>query len=143
MPMSLTFPMQIDKRGKLAEDQDRQSIDRSQLLFVLGTAVGERVMRPQFGASVNEAIASIPNASFTGTADREEMARRVIQEVIQNVFDKHFPRLRLVDVQIAKEYSGSVLYVDVFWAYPPVTEQSSTYSGRLDVSKYVNQMPGE
>ena len=147
MPYTLTFPVALDRRGKFAVDQDRQSRDRSQLLFVLGTAVGERVMRPSFGASIEDAIASIPpDAMADGGANKvQEMKDQIIGEMIRNVFDRHFPNsdITLVDVKTSKSQAGNVLYVDVFWAYQSSSAQSETFSGRLNISKYKNQLPGE
>ena len=44
----LAFPLQVDRRGGIALARDEQDIDQA-IQLILGTAPGERPMRPEFG----------------------------------------------------------------------------------------------
>ncbi|HEY9245247.1 MAG TPA: GPW/gp25 family protein [Candidatus Methanoperedens sp.] len=58
------FPISI-KNGKIACSQGEDSIKES-IIIILGTAKGERVMRPDFGCEISE-LAFSPNNNQTAT----------------------------------------------------------------------------
>ena len=55
------FPLQRDKSGRIALSEYEEKIEES-IEVILGTAVGERVMRPDFGCAVHRLLFS-PNTS--------------------------------------------------------------------------------
>ena len=50
------FPVDLDRRKGLAMSQFEENIEES-ILIILGTALGERVMRPDFGCAAHDLIA--------------------------------------------------------------------------------------
>ena len=51
----IAFPLRVTNRGNLALSTEERSIDES-MRIIIGTAPGERVMRPDFGCRVHELI---------------------------------------------------------------------------------------
>ena len=51
----LAFPLQVDRRGGIALARDEQDIDQA-IQLILGTAPGERPMRPEFGCGVHDFV---------------------------------------------------------------------------------------
>ena len=56
------FPVGLDPRGNLALSDFEQNIDES-VRIILGTAPGERVMRPDFGCKIHDFVFHPNNAS--------------------------------------------------------------------------------
>ena len=61
----LAFPLQVDARGALSlaggEDDIAQAIE-----LILGTAPGEREMRPEFGCAVHDLVFDTIDAAMIG-----------------------------------------------------------------------------
>jgi Bacteriophage baseplate protein W len=73
----LAFPLQVDQRGSIAlargEDDIAQAIE-----LILGTAPGERPMRPEFGCRVHDLVFDTIDAALVGKVDsavREALGR--------------------------------------------------------------------
>lgn len=73
------FPPETDKdnRFSLTSSEDAESI-RQAIWMILGTARGERVMRPDFGCGIHELVFAVNSA---GTAGR--VASEVRQALLQ------------------------------------------------------------
>lgn len=61
------FPVEIDRSGGIASTEHEESI-RQSIFIVLGTAPGERVMRPHFGCEIHELLFAPNNANTAGLA---------------------------------------------------------------------------
>ena len=72
----LAFPLQVDRRGGIALARDEQDIDQA-IMLILGTAPGERPMRPEFGCGVHDFVFDSIDANTVG---RMEDAIRVALE---------------------------------------------------------------
>ncbi len=59
----IAFPVRLDARGNVALSEYEQNIEES-IHIILGTAIGERVMRPQFGCQIHDLV-FYPNNSST------------------------------------------------------------------------------
>lgn len=46
-------PVQVDERGRIVHAEERDAIDHS-IALILGTAKGERIMRPDFGSDLHD-----------------------------------------------------------------------------------------
>ena len=57
------FPIDVDRRKGVAMSQFEENIEES-ILIILGTALGERVMRPDFGCGIHDLVFA-PNNSNT------------------------------------------------------------------------------
>ena len=62
-----TFPLQIDSRGGIAMSRGEGGIVDS-IKVILGTARGERRMRPNFGCDIHSLVFAPNNASTWGLA---------------------------------------------------------------------------
>lgn len=58
----LSFPMGVDGQGKLRLSEMDANIEQS-LMLILGTAPGERVMRPDFGCEIHDYVFHPNNAT--------------------------------------------------------------------------------
>lgn len=51
----IAFPVRIDEKGNVAMSEYEKNIDES-IHIILGTAPGERVMRPEFGCRIHDFV---------------------------------------------------------------------------------------
>ena len=84
----IAFPLQVDRRGGIALARDETDIDQAMLL-ILGTAPGERPMRPEFGCGVHDFVFDTIDA---GTVARMETE-------IRAALDRWEPRVEVSDVE--------------------------------------------
>jgi phage baseplate assembly protein W len=84
----IAFPLQVDRRGGLALARDETDIDQA-IELILGTAPGERPMRPEFGCGVHDFVFDTIDA---GTVARMETA-------IRGALDRWEPRIEVTDMQ--------------------------------------------
>ena len=61
------FPLQIDKRGGISISEHETDIQQS-IRIILGTAKGERRMRPSFGCDIHNLVFAPNNATTWGLA---------------------------------------------------------------------------
>lgn len=59
------FPVELDRRKGLAMTAHEENIEES-ILIILGTALGERVMRPDFGCAAHDLVFAPNNANTHG-----------------------------------------------------------------------------
>ena len=89
----LAFPLQVDRRGGIALARDETDIEQA-IELILGTAPGERPMRPEFGCGVHEFVFDTVDASTIGKMElaiREALDRwepRVIVETVEFELDE-------------------------------------------------------
>jgi uncharacterized protein len=82
------FPLQVSVRGGMATARHEERVAES-IAFILGTAQGERVMRPDFGCGIHNLVFE-PNNDFT--------QGRVAQAVRRALVDFE-PRIDVLDVR--------------------------------------------
>ena len=99
----LAFPLQVDRRGGIALAHDEQDIDQA-IQLILGTAPGERPMRPEFGCGVHDFVFDTIDA---GTVGRME-------EAIRSALSRWEPRIevRSVEFDVSQAVNG-VLTIDI------------------------------
>jgi uncharacterized protein len=78
----LAFPLQVDRRGGIALARDETDIEQA-IELILGTAPGERPMRPEFGCGVHDFVFDSIDATTVG---RMELA-------IRDALDRWEPRV--------------------------------------------------
>ena len=83
------FPVTIDATGKIAMSQFEEDIKEA-IRIILGTARGERVMRPDFGCGIHELIFEPINVATTG----------LIESSVQEALTRYEPRIDLIDVTV-------------------------------------------
>jgi phage baseplate assembly protein W len=84
----LAFPLQVDARGALSlaggEDDIEQAIE-----LILGTAPGEREMRPEFGCAVHDLVFDTIDAAMIGK----------LENAIRAALDRWEPRIEVEDLE--------------------------------------------
>lgn len=105
--ITMSLPFMIDSYGKVNTTDQQSKIWTDRVRSVIGTALGERVMRPEFGTE-------IPFAEFQTT---EDAASQIETTVLQS-FEQQLSRLRLQEVTTAfDEYTGA-MNVSIVYALP-------------------------
>lgn len=64
----LSFPLQADQRGVLALAHGVSDIEQA-IRVILGTALGERPMRPEFGCAVHDFVFDTIDAELVGRVE--------------------------------------------------------------------------
>jgi phage baseplate assembly protein W len=84
----LAFPLQVDRRGGIALARDETDIEQA-IELILGTAPGERPMRPEFGCGVHDFVFDSIDASTIGH----------MEEAIRDALDHWEPRVVVETVE--------------------------------------------
>ncbi|MDX1616480.1 MAG: GPW/gp25 family protein [Candidatus Promineifilaceae bacterium] len=94
------FPPHIDAQGGLALTNERNEIEQA-IYIILSTAMGQRVMRPEFGCRIHELIFA-PN-------DNETAAKAI--RYVQQALGRWEPRIRLLEVEAGPdpEYANRLM----------------------------------
>lgn len=71
------FPMQIDALGGVEMSSDDENI-RQSMMCIIGTAPGERMMRPTFGCAIHDILFE-PNTSVTAAKIEYEVKRALVE----------------------------------------------------------------
>ena len=87
-----TFPVQVRADGCVSMSQYEQDIKEA-IRIILGTAKGERVMRPDFGCGIHDFVFSVINtATLT-----------LIENSVQEALTLWEPRIELLGVSVSTE----------------------------------------
>ena len=99
----LAFPLQVDRRGGIALARDETDIEQA-IELILGTAPGERPMRPEFGCGVHDFVFDTIDAKTVG---RMELA-------IRDALDRWEPRVFVETVEFnLDEVADGRLIIDI------------------------------
>ena len=102
----LAFPLRVDRRGGLALVSGDQDVSEA-ITLILGTAPGERPMRPEFGCRIHEYVFAPADATTAGL---------VAYEVRQSLV-RWEPRINVTDVVVTPDpYDAGVLLVDLHYS---------------------------
>ena len=85
----ISFPLETQSNGQIAVAKDRQKI-RQSIRLILGTAKGERIMRPEFGCGVHDLLFEPDSASLRGLVAHE----------VQTALVEWEPRIRVDSVSV-------------------------------------------
>jgi phage baseplate assembly protein W len=83
----VAFPLRVDRRGGLALVSGDEDVSEA-ITIILGTAPGERPMRPEFGCGIHDYIFE--------TIDAFTMAR--LEQEIRTALDRWEPRIEVLEV---------------------------------------------
>ena len=78
------FPMELDSSGSTAITSDEENI-RQSMILILGTAPGERLLRPKFGCAIHDILFE-PNTLVTASKIEYEV-KKSLQEFEPRVGD--------------------------------------------------------
>src|SRR6476469_7012805 len=84
----LAFPLAVDHRGAVALARGEDDVDQA-LQIILGTAPGERPMRPEFGCAVHDLVFEAIDAATVGR----------METAIRAALDRWEPRVAVTDVE--------------------------------------------
>ena len=84
----VAFPLQVDRRGGIALAHDETDVDQA-IQLILGTAPGERPMRPEFGCGVHDFVFDTIDASTVSRMETE----------IRHALDRWEPRIEVTGVE--------------------------------------------
>ncbi|WP_158887981.1 GPW/gp25 family protein [Amycolatopsis anabasis] len=97
------FPLRVDTTGGIATVAGDQEIEES-IRLILGTAPGERPMRPEFGCGVHEHVFAPSDGATAG---------RIAYEV-RIALERWEPRIEVDEVAVAYDAVDSgILYIDI------------------------------
>ena len=97
------FPLRTDATGGIALVSKEREIEES-IRLILGTAIGERPMRPEFGCGIHDYIFAPTDATTAGRIGYEVRAALTRWE----------PRIEVADVVVDTAADDpAVLYIDV------------------------------
>jgi uncharacterized protein len=84
----VAFPLQVDRRGGIALAHDETDVDQA-IQLILGTAPGERPMRPEFGCGVHDFVFDTIDASTVSRMETE----------IRHALDRWEPRIEVAGIE--------------------------------------------
>ena len=90
----LSFPLRVDARGGLALSHEDEDV-REAIHVILGTAPGERPMRPEFGCGIHDYVFEAVDAYLVGRLEQE----------VRRALDRWEPRIDVVSVDLSVEPS--------------------------------------
>lgn len=100
------FPLRTDPSGSIALIEQEREIE-SAIRLILGTAYGERPMRPEFGCAIHDYVYAGADAST---------AAQVAHEVRRSL-RRWEPRIDVHDVTVSiDDTDRSLLYIDIAYA---------------------------
>src|SRR6188508_1519071 len=99
----IAFPLRIAPSGGVALVSQEREIEEA-IRLILGTAPGERPMRPEFGSRIGEHVFGPANAATAGQLAYE----------VRVALERWEPRIDVDDVEVGfDEIDTGVLYLDV------------------------------
>jgi phage baseplate assembly protein W len=90
----VAFPLRVDAHGALALSSDARDVEEA-IAVVVGTAPGERPMRPEFGCGIHDYVFEAIDAYTVGRLDYE----------IRLALQRWEPRIEVLDVSIDTSYA--------------------------------------
>jgi hypothetical protein len=91
----LAFPLTVDHRGALALARGEDDVEQA-MQIILGTAPGERPMRPEFGCDVHDLVFETIDAATVGR----------IETAIRDALDRWEPRIEVTAIEFDLGRSG-------------------------------------
>lgn len=123
--IAVSLPFSVNPYGRIGTTTERSKIWQDRVRSVIGTYLGERVMRPNFGADVVDAV-----------HETSEEAQVIVENQVRQAFNIYLPTLTLTDVITDYDESTGVLNVELVYALPDSTieDVSSTTIGLVRIA---------
>ena len=96
------FPFGFDSAGAINLAEYEESV-RQSVWIILGTAKGERLMRPDFGCGIYDLVFEMNSASTSGK----------VSQAVHDALLSFETRIDVVDVQVCPGGSGEVLFISI------------------------------
>ncbi len=97
-----SYPVRVNATGAIELAEYEKSVSQS-ILIILGTARGERAMRPDFGCGIYDLVFEINSASTAG---------RVAQSV-RDALLLFETRIDVRDIQVESQNGGEVMLISI------------------------------
>lgn len=91
----LAFPLSVDHRGAIAMARGEDDVEQA-LTIILGTAPGERPMRPEFGCEVHDFVFDSIDAAMVGR----------VEGAVRAALDRWEPRIEVVGIGFDLDRAG-------------------------------------
>ena len=102
----VAFPLRVDRSGGMALSSGVEDVQEA-IALILGTAPGERPMRPEFGCGIHNYIFESIDGYALGRIELE----------IREALDRWEPRVEVLDVDVDLSRAGDgVLLIDITYA---------------------------
>lgn len=120
----LAFPVETDESGTVTAAVGETDIEQS-IRIIIGTAPGERVMRPQFGCGIHERVFDTINTT----------ARTLIEDDVRDALIEWEPRIEVqsVDATDAPGEQGKLRIEVEYLVRSTNTESNLVYPFYLEV----------
>lgn len=118
--VAISLPFSINAYGRVNTTTEQSKIWQDRVRSVIGTYIEERVMRPNFGSDVVDAV-----------FENSDEASLIAKSEIEKAFARFLPTLSLSDVVIHYDQETSILEAEVIYALPDarVDDVTSTTIG--------------
>ena len=111
----LAFPLHADQRGALALTRGVDDVEQA-IGLILGTAPGERPMRPEFGCTVHDFVFDTIDAALIGK----------VQTAVHEALERWEPRIEVIDLDVeSSETDAGKLLVTITYR---IRETSALYN---------------
>lgn len=99
------FPLGIDATGGIALVTRDEEVQES-IRLILGTALGERPMRPEFGCRIHDRVFGVATSSLSGQLSGD----------VREALVRWEPRIDLLDVSVSfDEVAAGTLHIDIHY----------------------------
>lgn len=105
--VAISLPFSVNAYGRIGTTTERSKIWQDRVRSVVGTYLGERVMRPNFGSDVVDAV-------FENSIE----ADLLIKEQIRKAFERYLPTLTLSDVTTNYDEETGTMEAEVVYSLP-------------------------
>lgn len=107
------FPLRVGPTGGIGMVDREQEIQEA-IRLVLGTAPGERPMRPEFGCGIHELVFAAADHATAGDIARE----------VRTALERWEPRIEITDVVVAFDaVDTACVYIDVRYTVRSTNDQ--------------------
>ena len=120
--IALSVPFSLDGNGNIVTTSNQSQIWSNRVRALIGTRIGERVMRPEYGTKIGESL-------FNTVSSMSE----VVTREVNRVFHEYLPLLTLSDVKVSHNTTTNELTVDIAYQLPNTTT-TTTQVGIVVVS---------
>ncbi|MFD7660744.1 GPW/gp25 family protein [Actinosynnema sp. NPDC059797] len=107
------FPLRVGATGGIGMVDRDQEVQEA-IRLILGTAPGERPMRPEFGCGIHDLVFATADGATAGRVSRE----------VRTALDRWEPRIDVADVVVAFDsVDVGTLYIDIRYTVKSTNDQ--------------------
>ena len=135
LELAIALPFQIDAYGTILATVDQSKIWADRVRSVIGTAIGERIYRPEFGCA----------AAFK-IFETEETTVNLVEEDIRRAFISFLPLCRLDETIVSVDEINRIINVEVVYTTPTAEQYAlevaiATINGTNPISEEITWRP--